>query len=214
MRCALLFLCAPALFAQGGTDPKPRREDYEAHGQAGGMGIGAEFMVHSFSGQGETYLAPEFLVVEVALYPPKGTGWEVRSGAFTLRLNGKKLVSPAAIGMVASSLRNPEWREHPRLEAGAATNGGGVVLGAPPRPPIPGRPPVNTPVPGPDDNPASGGVARAPRVTAEELLVQTALPEGLHHAPVSGYIYFPYQGKAGSLKTVELLYQDAVVKLR
>ena len=214
MRLALILLCAAALFGQGGTDPKPKPEDYEEHAQAGSAALGAEYMVHSFAGQGITYLAPDFLVVEVALYPAKGSELEVQAGAFSLRLNGKKLLSPAAVSSVASSLQHPEWRERPRLEAGAGTNGGGVLLGGPRTQPVPGRPPVNTPVPGPDGNPAAGGVTRAPRVTAQELLLQTALPEGKHHAAVSGFIYFPYQGKAGSLKSVELLYDDAVVKLR
>ena len=34
-----------------------------------------------------------------------------------------------------------------------------------------------------------------PRVTATEMVVQAALPEGPHRGPTSGYLYFPYSGK-------------------
>jgi hypothetical protein len=223
VRWTLVFLCATGcasgLLAQGGTDPKPKADDYEEHGQARSAAIGAEFMIHSFSGQGVTYLAPDYLVVEVALYPAKGTEIEVRAGAFALRLNGKKAaILPAAVTMVATDLQHPEWRDSPGLQVGAGTAEGGVVLGAPRQTPVPGQPrsgtPTGTPMPGSDEDPIGGGAPRAPRVTAQDLLMATALPEGKHHTAVSGYLYFPYRGKAGSLKTVELLFEDAVVKLR
>jgi hypothetical protein len=217
VRWTLIFLGASGLLAQGGTEPKPKPEDYEAHGQAQTAAIGAEFMVHSFSGRGMTYLAPDFLVVEVALYPPKGSEIEVQAAAFALRLNGKKIpLMPAGIEMVRASLQHPEWQQGPRLEAGAGIGDSSVILGAPRPAQIPGQPPrTGQPLPAPPEtDPGVGGVPRTPPVTAEELLMQTALPEGKHHLPVSGFLFFPYRGKAGSVKTVELLFEDAVVKLR
>jgi hypothetical protein len=216
---ASLLLVQGGLWAQGGgTDPKPKPEDYESHGQARATSLGADFMIHSFSGQGVTYVAPDYLVVEVALYPPKGSEINVQPLAFALRLDGKRTLAPVSTSMVASSLPHPEWRQGPRLEAGAGVGGGGVVLGAPrPAQPIPGGPPVTGPpqqVPGSDQDPTGTGVSRTPPVPAAQLLVETALPTGKFPGPVSGYLYFPYRGKAGSLKTVELLYEDAVVKLR
>jgi len=214
VRWSLLFLCVSVLEGQGGTDPKPKPEDYEAHTKVGAVSIGAEFLIHSFSGQNVTYLAPDFLVVEVALYPPKGAEIDVQPTGFSLRLNGRKPLSPAQVSLVQSSLDHPEWRPTPRLEAGAGVGDGAVVLGAPRQEKIPGRPPQTYPVPGPDENPAAPGVSRDPHPTASQLLVQTALPVGIHRGPVSGYLYFPFRGKPGSLKTVELLFQDAVVHLR
>jgi len=45
-------------------------------------------------------------------------------------------------------------------------------------------------------------------------LIRTALPEDPHPGAVSGFIYFPYGGKASGLKSIELLFQDAVLKLK
>jgi hypothetical protein len=212
-----LFLCCVSLaLAQGGTEPKPKAEDYDVHAQSKYIAIGAEFMVHSFSGQGQTYIAKDFLVVEVALYPPKGQSVDVNEGAFALRINGKKQVLvPAPPSMAASSLQHPEWQTGPRLEAGGGMGNTGVILGRPVPTQVPGgQPPPQSRVPrvpGPD-NP--GGIEPERRVTAPELLVQTALPEGPHRGPASGFLYFPYKGKSTSIKSLELLYEDVVLKLR
>src|ERR1043166_8807241 len=66
MRYLLLLCCADLAWTQG-TDPKPKAEDYETNGRAQSIAIGAEYMVHSFTGEGKTFFAPDFLVVEVAL---------------------------------------------------------------------------------------------------------------------------------------------------
>jgi hypothetical protein len=63
----------------------------------------------------------------------------------------------------------------------------------------------------PRDNPA--GVRKEP-VKADALLIETALVEGPHHSAISGFLYFPFRGKIGSIKSLELLYLDAVLKLR
>jgi len=220
MRLLVFCLCAGGLLAQSGTPPKPKPEDYEAHGQVRDASLGAEFMIHSFEGEGVTYVAKDYLVVEVAVYPPKGGMVDVEPLAFTLRLDGKKLLHPHTIAMVRSTLEHPEWRDAPRVEAAAGTNGGGVVLGAPrPTGPTPTQPPRPTsPLPpppiDPGEDPRAPGVPRVQRVSAAELLVQTALPEGKQTGPVSGYLYFPFTGKTRSLKSVELLFEDAVLKLR
>ncbi len=53
-----------------------------------------------------------------------------------------------------------------------------------------------------------------PVKTASEIAVEGALPEGKNRAPVSGFLYFSYTGRNKSIKQVELLYRDAVLKLR
>jgi hypothetical protein len=51
-------------------------------------------------------------------------------------------------------------------------------------------------------------------VTPQELLVQTALPVDPHRGPVSGFLYFPFTGKTSSIKSLELIWQGASLKLR
>ena len=218
MRWIVSVFAAGLAFAQGGTATKPKPEDYPVHSQANGVAIGAEFMVHSFSGGEQTFVAPDYLVVEVALFPPKGESIDVNAGTFTLRINGKKQVLlPQAPSMVAASLKHPEWQTRPNAQAGIGVGGIGVALGRPaPRTPFPGAPPESRlpkppRAPGPD-NP--GGLDPRERVKPEELVVQTALPEGNHRSALSGYLYFAFQGKAASIKSLELLYEDAVLKLR
>jgi len=204
-RFFLPALCVVTAFAQGGTDCKSKPEDYEVHAQVKDIGIGAEFMIHSFSGQGETYLTPDFLVVEVALYPPKGTTLNAGDGQFALRINGKKqLLTPASPQLVASTLQHPEWRSGPRFQVGGMppVMDDGTYGGHPPRSPLP--PPRD---PGED-------VPREPRVTAPDLLLQTAFPEGPHKVPFSGFLFFPYKGKGSSIKSLDLLYDDTPIKLR
>jgi len=210
--------CAALAFGQG-TEPKPKPEDYEVHAQARTAAIGAEFTVHSFSRGEDSYLAKDYLVVEVALYPPKGQTFEVQDANFNLRLNGKKqLLEPQPPTMVAAELRHPEWEQPTgvRPEVGVGVGNTGVILGAPranPNP-FPGSQAPGTPSPPihrPGDDPDG---LRTPPVKADELLLETALVEGPHHSPISGFLYFPYRGKISSIKTLELLYEDAVLKLR
>ena len=54
--------------------------------------------------------------------------------------------------------------------------------------------------PEPEDR---SGAEKTPEPKAEEVVVETALPEGTQRLPVSGYLYFAYKGK---VKSVELIY--------
>jgi hypothetical protein len=224
VRLTLILCCASFAFAQGGTDPKPKAEDYDVHASSKYVAIGAEFMIHSFSGQGQTYIVKDYLVVEVALYPPKDESvkppkyqsLDVNEGSFALRINGKRqALTPVAPSMVVTALQHPDWQSGPRLEGGGGLGNTGVILGRPAPTQVPGgQQPPQRRIPGapPPDNP--GGIEPEPRVSAPELLVKTALPEGPHRGPVSGFLYFPYRGKTTSIKSLELLYEDTVLKLR
>jgi hypothetical protein len=217
MRHVLWIFSAALAFGQG-TEPKPKPEDYDAHAGARTVAIGAEFMVHSFSRGQESFLANNYLVVEVAIYPPKGETIDLHDGQFSLRINGKKPpLPPQSPSMVAASLQHPEWEQPgPRIEAGAGAGNTGVIFGAPPRNtnPFPGSNPPGSRPPMPAPRDPGAGLPKAPPETADAVLMETALPEGPHHAAISGFLYFPYRGKISSLKTLELLYDDAVLKLR
>jgi hypothetical protein len=38
------------------------------------------------------------------------------------------------------------------------------------------------------------------------LALQTALPEGEHRGPASGFLYFPYRGKVAHIRSLELVF--------
>lgn len=217
MRTLLLCLSLlGAVFAQG-TPPKEKPEDYPVHAQARSAGLGAEFMVHSFSSGEQTYLVRHYLVVEVALFPPKGQVVDVHSGNFMIRINGKKQeLLPQPPSLVASAVAHPDWEDSPRVQADAGAGPAGVSLGRPRQVQIPGMPipgqqgPQPTQVP--RDNP-SGLPPRDP-VKPELIVLETALPQGEHRGPVSGFLYFAYSRKTSSIRSLELRYEDAVLKLR
>jgi hypothetical protein len=224
MRYLLLLCCSSLIFGQG-TETKAKVEDYEVHDQAKNAAIGAEFMVHSYSRGEQVFIAKNFLVVEVAIFQ-KGVTIDVRDGDFALRMNGKKeLLGAVPPNAVLAYMQHPEWnpeRDGPHATAGVGLGNIGATVGGPPVNPNPypgtqmpsGAPIPNSPYPPvdiPRDNP--GGVKITP-VDPSQLLLETALAEGPHHAPVSGFLFFPYRGKIGAIKSLELVYQDAVLKLR
>ena len=219
MRYLLLLCCAGQVLAQG-TDPKPKVEDYEVHAQAKSAAVGAEFTVHSFSRGEQMFIAKDYLVVEVALFPPKGATLDIHNTDFSLRVNGKKpLLDAQAPAAVVTDMQHPQWKQPGGVmtEAGGGVGNTGVTLGGPPvnSNPYPGSqipgPGTYPPVEVPRDNPS--GVTKEP-VNPNELLLETALVEGPHHAAFSGFLYFPFRGKISSIKALELLYEDAVLKLR
>jgi hypothetical protein len=215
MRC-LLLLCAVSLACAQGTTPKSTLEDYPEHATVGNVGVGAEFMVHSFSRGEQMFIAPDYLVVEVALFPPKGQVVRAEPGKFSLRINGKKtVIFPQAPAAVAASLNHSEWEQRPGADAAIGIGGIGVGTGQPRQTsPFPGAPQTRLPQPprAPDaDNPAGN---ERETVRPEALLVETALPEGDRRGPVSGFLYFAFKGKIGAIKSLELLFESAILKLR
>jgi hypothetical protein len=217
MRTAI-FLVLAAVAAGQGTDPKRKAEDYPAHAAAGAVTVGAEYLIHSFSGQGEMFVARDYLVVEVALFPQPDERLEVNSGHFTLRINGRKReLQPQAPGMVAASLKYADWETRPSLQAGAGMGDGGVVLGGPQATErFPGDPRAQQRLPRPPQAPEQedpSGLEKRVPVKPDELAVSAALPEGPARGPVSGFLYFAWKGKPGAIKSLELSYRGAVLKL-
>ncbi len=205
----LAFSCPALLLA--GTEPKPIAAEYPAHGLAGGVGIGAEYLVRSFSGRSQTFFARDHLVVEVALYPAPNESLQVSSSQFTLRINKKELIAAQGAEFVAAGFKYPDWEIRPRLEGMAGAGNGGVIVGRPePRERFPGDPtPGRTRLPprprAPD--PDHTGSETQPPARAEDVVIESALRDGEFSAPVSGYLYFPYKGKTKSIRAVELLYR-------
>lgn len=205
-----IVLCAAA--GGAGTGPKPRAQDYKSHGAAGGVALGAEYLVHSLPAAGEMFFVPDYLVVEAAVYPEPGRPVLVAHSHFTLRLNGsKQVLFPQTPGIVAASLKYPDWERRPTLTASAGSGDAGVIIGRPrtgerfpgdPRPRrerLPDAPRAPAP-----ENP--GGFERKERQHPADAAVSAALPEGRAALPVSGLLYFAYRGKTKAIKKVELIY--------
>ena len=197
---------AGVLAAQYGTTPKASEQEYPSHGKLGTAGVGAEFLVHSFSRGREMFIANGYLVVEVALFPKSGESLMVSTREFALRVNGRKeMIAPQGAEIVAGALEYPDTNTSPGLHP--AVQLGPVALGAPPaNERFPGDPnaPANHPLPRSPDNSRDGTEKETP-VTSWELAVQAALPEGERHAPTSGFLYFPYRGKVNRIHALELV---------
>ncbi len=209
-RAALLLpALAGTLAAQYGTTPKASAQDYPVHATLEKLSIGAEYTVHSFSRGREMFIAKDYLVMEVALFPANGQSLRVNAGDFTLRVNGRKqALSPQAPEIVANALKYPDPNTgtglHPTAQLGP------VILGQPrPAERFPGDP--NAPNPRPTQVPADSptGMDKEPPVTAEQLVVEAALPEGERHQPTSGFLYFPYRGKISHIRSLELVFSGA-----
>jgi hypothetical protein len=208
------WICFATLAFAQGTDPKPKAEDYEVHAKLKQLEIGAEYMVYSFSGHGQTFLATDHLVVEVALFPPKGETVMASAAGFSLRVDGKVL-RPSTPQMVAAAMQRTEWRQPHGVQATAGMGNADVILGGPPRqtPPYGGT--TRTPAPPRAPEPGNrSGLPPPEKVRADELVVEVALPQGEFSRPVSGFVYFPFQGKASKIRSVELIYEDTTLKLK
>ncbi len=181
MVCCAIVLSVSA-WSQTGTPPKKSAAEYPVHVKAGEIELGAEYMVHSYSSQNRMFVAQNHLVVEIALYPPKGKPLNVSAGFFRLRLNGQKeVLYPQAPELVVGSLRNFD-----RGGTMSIQNPDGRVITTPP--------------------PAIEEEGKIAPITAEEACTGSALPEGHFLIPVSGYLYFPYRGKTKKIKSAEILY--------
>lgn len=214
MRAPLALALVVIGWLYGQTAVKDKPADYPAHAMLGTTSIGAEYLVHSIPAGNQTLLASEYLVFEVAVFPPRDGVVEISSATFTLRLNGKKqALSAVAPGFVAASLKYPDWEIRPNAQVTAGMGDTGVVIG---RPPVVGRFP-DDPRPGqsrlprapkapvPDDQ---RGVEQEEPESIDQIIARTALPDGPAAKPVSGYLYFSYKGKIKSIKSLELIYQD------
>ena len=204
MRYLACLALAASAWAQG-TAPKSKADDYEVHTRARRIELGAEYMVTSVAGPNGMYVVPDHLVVEVALFPPKGEPVTTSAGDFELRVDGKML-RPVTPGTVVAAIERAEWKYPRGVQATAGMGNDTVTIGGPTR-----RAPLPPRVPEPENR---SGLPPPEPVRLRELVVTTALPEGEFRGPVSGFLYFPFTGKASKIRTVVLEYGDVSLKLK
>jgi hypothetical protein len=212
----LRFLLPTVLFATTvwtqtiapiGIANRQKPADYPVHGSSPEAAIGAEYLLHSFTGTRGTYIARDHLVVEIGVFPSKEL--MVSSGHFTLKVNGKKqtlFAQPPQF--VAAGLKWEDWEHRPRMDVFAGS--GDATIGASPRwePRFPGdtrQRRLPEPPKAPQTEYESAGRTDNPE-KAEEVVIQTALVEGPTALPIAGYLYFPFKGKPKSIRSLELIY--------
>ena len=215
-----VILLVPALFA--GTEPKPKKSDYTAHKDAGELSLAGDYMVRTFGVSPNVFFIKDHLVVEAALYGPLKHTMRISSGQFSLRIYTKKTETLYAQnpGIVSASLKYEDWDMPRGLQVGAGVGDTGVLIGAPrhdrrfPDDPTAQRLPA--PPTAPEQANRSG--IETERPTAAQTAVNTALPEGEHALPVSGFLFFPYKGKPAAIESVDLIYDgpdgQIVLKLK
>ncbi len=194
----------PLLFGQ---DPPPRSKasDYPVHITLQFMELGAEYLVHSIPGPRGGYFTKEFLVVEVALFPATKDGIKISSAHFTLKINNKSILTAQSSGMVAAALKYPDWEQRPNMTAQA----GPLIFGAPPSVGrFPGDQRQTRPLPAPrvPDQTGAGNVEAERDLPIEEAIAKAALPEGVLAQQVKGCLFFRFEGKLKSIKSLDLMY--------
>ena len=202
---------AAGLHAQG-TAPRDQPSGYPVRAELPNMNLAAEYLVHSMPTPKGAIFVQDYLVIEVAAYPKGKQSVTLSSGQFTLRINGRtRALLSQTPGMVAASLKYPDWQQRPTATVEAGVGDGSVILGRPPAvgrfpgDPTPNRrqtPMPRAPVP---ENPA--GESAPPDPPIGELCQRLAVPEGAIHGPSSGYLFFPFQGKIKSIRSVQLIYE-------
>jgi hypothetical protein len=181
-----------------GIPPRTSAADYEAHGQAGAVTIAAEFDGHGVPTPQGPLNTDDYVAIETGLFGAPGARATVSSADFSLRINGNKPVPSQPFGLVAGSVKDPEWAPPELVEAKAKAklNGGGDGQQSDPIGP---PPPVKIPVPV-----QRGWAQRVQKV---------ALPEGDRPLPQAGMIFFQYRGKIKSIYSLELIYAGPAGKV-
>jgi len=199
MRLQALLLFTMTLAGQEILPARATPADYFAHVSIGPQQtIAAEFLGRTVPAPGAAFVLQDYVAVEVALFSREFT---FATGRLSLRLNGKGALLAQTPGMVAASLKYPDWENQRQVTATAGVGDAGVVLGGNRRSRFPGdrRPP--TPPPGTPVN-AEAETGLAPW----DWVAKLAWEDGPGKGPAGGLLYFPYKGSLAKLKTIELIY--------
>jgi len=198
-----------ALLLAQESNTRAKASDYPVHSDLASVEIGAEYLVHSIPTENGFYETKDYLVVEVAMFPTSDSGVLISSDQFRLRMNGKQLIFSQPAGVVAASMKYSDWNR----QRGTAVSGGlgdsTVTLGPPaPAARFPGDQRAGRPYPVPPNpsDPSGGNVEKEPVKPVEVLVQNAALPEGPATKPVKGCLFFPFQGKTKSIRSLELVY--------
>ncbi len=175
-----------------GMPPRPSPAEYQAHGQAGAVTIGAEFTGRSVPTVQGPLATEDYVAIETGFFGPPGARATISSTDFSLRINGKKPLPSQPFGLVVESVKDPEWAPPEPVVPKQKTVLNSGESSAPPadskNPPPPPKVPIEI---------QRGWAQRVQRV---------ALPEGDRPLPQAGLIFFQYRGKIERIDSMELTY--------
>lgn len=179
-----------------GIPPRAAPSDYQFQTQAGQVTIAAEFTGHSIPTFEGPLTNEDYVAVELAIFGPAGARLVLSAGDFSLRVNGKKVLDSQPFGLLAGSLKDPEYVHPEEAAAGPKSKtsfgGGGAKAGEPP--PLPPKIPIP--------------VQRA----MTQRVQKAALPEGDRPLPQAGLLFFQHRGKTTNMQSIELLYEGPAGK--
>jgi hypothetical protein len=174
--------------------------DYQAHGAAGPLQVGAEFMQHSVPTPQGLLTSEDYVVVEAGLFGPPGSRTTLSYQDFSLRINEKKNPQRSEpYALVFKSLKDPEWEadtfvEQKSSKTSVGSSGAGGKGGNSNDPP----PVVHVPI-------------KLQREW-EARATKAAFPEGDRVLPQAGLLFFQYRGKASGIHSLELIYSGPAGK--
>jgi hypothetical protein len=175
--------------------------DYQAHGSAGPLTVGAEFMQHQVPTPQGLLTTEDYVVVEAGLFGPPEARTTLSYQDFSLRINEKKNPQRSEpYAMVFKSLKDPEWEADTFVEQKASktsigSSGAGGTSGNSGAPP----PVIHVPI-------------KLQREW-EARATKAAFPEGDRVLPQAGLLFFQYRGKASGIHSLELTYSGPAGKV-
>jgi hypothetical protein len=172
-----------------GMPARATPNDYLAHGAAGPLSIGAEFMQHSVPSPAGLLVTEDYVVVEAGVFGPPGARTTLNPADFSLRINGKKMLQSEPYAAVFKSLKDPEWEPDVPVDKASKTSinsGGGK--GQDGGPPVVPKPPFK--------------LQREWNLRMQK----EAFPEGDRALPQAGLLFFKYAGKPSGIHSIELMY--------
>ena len=208
----LLGVASIASAGPRGTVPKSSVDQYRAHAERDGVGVGAVLLT---SDQVHKTFASDVdrccLVVEVAFYPAKDKPLAISLDDLTMQAAGSDtLVRPLSPRAVAATLQ--QKAEQGRTVAATSSVGVGYESGTY-IDPVTGNQTkvhgvttetgVGVAVGAPGSQPGSSNGSRD---SAEIELAERGLAEGAASAPVAGYVYFPRPVKKKKNTPLQLQY--------
>ncbi len=220
MRKWTTLLLFTGICAAQAIPARPKPEDYPVQASVPTFTLAGEFQAHTLPTGKTPLFAADFLIVEVALYP-MATPVTVDNGFFRLRLNGKTILMPQSSGMVVSNIKRTDLKMRPSVVASGGIGDSQIEMGGQrPQARFPGDPTARQPAPRPraPEQEKPPGVEAAPEPPPDEVVPAKALEQGVISKPAGGLLYFAFEGKLKSLKSIELLYRgpggECSLKLR